>query len=177
VVRDVATGAHLQGAGVLLSWLRITQTDPTNVATQERSLTALTDSTGTYYACGVSRDTKLTLRGYAGQDSSGMLDLQLGAHGVGRQDLSIARAPARRPAVLRGNALTKEQTPLFGGRVSVREGPSTVIEADGRYTVRGVPPGAQCGSPSRRSGGGYSTGGRSASGRYDVLDVALRRWR
>ena len=143
VVRDLATGAHLQGAGVLLRWLRITQTDPTNVATQERSLTARTDSTGTYYACGVSRDMKLTLRGYAGQDSTGMLDLQLGARGVGRQDLRIALAPARRPAVLRGNAQTNEQTPLFGGRVSVREGPSTVVEAEGGYTLRGVPPGTQ----------------------------------
>ena len=143
VIKDAATGAHLAGAGVLLQWLRITQTDPTNVTTQERSLTARTDSTGTYRACGVSRDMKVTLRGYAGSDSTGMVELQLGARGVGRQDLMIALAPARRLAVLRGNAQTNEQTPLFGGRVSVREGPSTVVEAEGGYTLRGVPPGTQ----------------------------------
>jgi hypothetical protein len=45
--------------------------------------------------------------------------------------------------VLRGNAQTNEQTPLFGGRVSVREGPSTNVEADGAYTLRGVAPGTQ----------------------------------
>lgn len=149
VVQNAETGALLQGAGVLLQWLRITQTDPTTVSTRQRSLTARTDSTGTYYVCGVSRDMKIGLRGYAGSDSTGLLDLQLGSRGVGRQDLVIALAPpppplaARRPAVLRGNAQTDEQTPLFGGRVSVREGPSTVVEADGGYTLRGVPPGTQ----------------------------------
>jgi hypothetical protein len=43
VVQDAATGAHLQGAGVLVRWLRITQTDPINVRTQERELTIRTD--------------------------------------------------------------------------------------------------------------------------------------
>lgn len=143
VVQDAATSTHLQGAGVLLRWVRITQTDPVNVTTQERNLTVRTDSTGTYYACGVSRDMKLALRAYAGQDSTGLLDLQLGRRGVGRQDLMIALASARRLAVIRGNAQTDEHTPLFGGRVSVREGPSTVVEPDGGYTIRGVPPGTQ----------------------------------
>jgi hypothetical protein len=142
-IKDASTGAYLQGAGVLVHWLRITQTGPTTVSTQDRSVSARTDSSGLYYACGVSRDTKITVRGYAGADSTGMLDLQLGSRGVGRQDLSIAPGGARKPAVLRGNAQTKEHTPLFGGRVSVREGPSTVVEADGGYTIRGVPPGTQ----------------------------------
>jgi Carboxypeptidase regulatory-like domain len=143
VVKDAATRAHLDGAGVVLRWLRITQTEATNVTTRELSLTARTDSTGTYYACGVSRDTKVTLRGYAASDSTGLIDLQLGARGVSRQDLIIALAPARRPAVLRGTARTDERTPLIGGRVSVAEGPSTVVEADGRFMLRGVPPGTQ----------------------------------
>jgi hypothetical protein len=143
VVQDAATGARLEGAGVLLRWLRITQTDPINVTTQERNLTARTDSTGTYYACGVSRDMKIALRGYAAHDSTGMLDLQLGRRGVGRQDLMIALGPARQRAVLRGNAQTDERTPLYSGRVSVREGPSTVVEASGGYTVTGVAPGTQ----------------------------------
>ncbi len=142
-MQDAATGARLQGAGVLLRWLRISQTAATSVTTQERTVTARTDSTGTYWACGVSRDMLVSLRGYAASDSTGLVDLQLGGRGVARQDLTIALAPARRPAVLRGNAQTREQTPLFGGRVSVREGPSTNVEADGGYTLRGVAPGTQ----------------------------------
>src|SRR5438105_720132 len=94
-VQDAATQAHLAGAGVLLQWLRIVQADPVNVLTQPRDLTATTDSTGTYYACGVATDMKIALRAYAQRDSSGSIDLQLGARGVGRQDLLVALAPAR----------------------------------------------------------------------------------
>lgn len=143
VIKDAATGAHLAGAGVLVGWLDITQTDRTSVSTEERTLTTRTDSTGTYYACGVSRDVAIAVRGYAARDSTGMIDVQLGRRGVGRQDLSIALAPSRRPAVLRGTAKTDEGVPLVGGRVSVDEGPSTVVGADGGYTLRGVPPGTQ----------------------------------
>ena len=45
--------------------------------------------------------------------------------------------------MLRGQAATVEQTPVYGGRVSVREGASTVIGADGGFIIRGVAPGTQ----------------------------------
>ena len=143
VVQDAKTQDRLAGAGVLLQWLRIVQTDVTNVQTQPREITARSDSTGTYYACGVARDMKIALRAYAQRDSSGLLDLQLGPRGIGRQDFQVALAPARQPAVLRGQAATVEQTPVYGGRVSVREGASTVIGADGGFIIRGVAPGTQ----------------------------------
>src|SRR2546426_3272408 len=143
VVQDAKTQDHLAGAGVLLQWLRIVQADPINVMTQRRAITAQTDSTGTYYACGVASDMKIALRAYAQRDSSGLIDLQLGARGVGRQDLTVALAPAREPAVLRGQATTLEQTPLWSGRVTVREGGTTVINDDGTFTIRGVAPGTQ----------------------------------
>lgn len=142
-VQDAGTQAHLAGAGVLLRWLRIVQTDSVNVFTQPRETTTRTDSTGTYYACGVARDMKIALRAYAQTDSSGLIDLQLGARGVGRQDLLVALAPARQTGVLRGQAVTIEQTAVWGGRVSVREGPSTMIDDDGTFLIRGVAPGTQ----------------------------------
>jgi len=143
VVEDAKTRAHLAGAGVLVQWLRIVTIDARNVQTQPRDLTVRTDSTGTYYACGVARDMKLGLRGYAQRDSSGLIDLQLGPRGVGRQDLLVALAPARQPAVLRGQAATQEQTPVWSGRVSVREGATTVIADNGTFTIRNVTPGTQ----------------------------------
>ncbi len=142
-VQDAKTQAHLAGAGVLLQWLRIVQTGPTNVQTQPRQLTVKTDSTGTYYACGVATTMKTGLRAYAQRDSSGLVDLQLGARAVGRQDLTVALAPAREPAVLRGQATTLEQTPVWSGRVTVREGGTTVINDNGTFTIRGVAPGTQ----------------------------------
>jgi len=142
-VQDAKTRAHLAGAGVLLQWLRIVQTDPVNVHTQSRDLTVKTDSTGTYYACGVASDMKIALRAYAERDSSGLLDLQLGAREVGRQDLMVALAPGRQPGVVRGRAITNEQAAVWGGRVSVREGASTMIEDNGTFIIRGVAPGTQ----------------------------------
>jgi len=142
-VQDVKTQAHLAGAGVLLRWLRIVQTDPVNVYTQSRDLTARTDSTGTYYACGVATDMKIGLRAYAQRDSSGLVDLQLGRRGIGRQDLTVALAPDRQLGVVRGQAITSEQTAVWGGRVSVREGAATMIEDNGTFIIRGVAPGTQ----------------------------------
>ena len=143
VIEDAQTHAHLAGAGVLLEWLRIVQTGARNVETQPRNLTVHTDSMGAYYACGVAADMKLGLRAYAQRDSSGLIDLQLGRRSVGRQDLFVALAPARQPAVLRGQVTTQEQTPVWSGRVSVREGGNTVIADDGTFTIRNVAPGTQ----------------------------------
>jgi carboxypeptidase family protein len=142
-VQDAKTQAHLAGAGVLLQWLRIVQTDQINVQTQPRNLTAKTDSTGTYYACGVAGDMKIALRAYAQRDSSGLIDLQVGARGVGRQDLMVALAPARQTGVVRGQAITVEQVAVWGGRVSVREGANTIIDDNGTFIIRGVAPGTQ----------------------------------
>jgi len=142
-VQDAKTRAHLAGAGVLLQWLRIVQTDPVHVVTQPRDVTVKTDSTGTYYACGVASDMKIALRAYAQHDSSGLIDLQVGPRSVGRQDLMVALAPARQTGVVRGQAVTFEQTAVWGGRVSVREGMSTRIDDNGTFIIRGVTPGTQ----------------------------------
>lgn len=146
VIEDAATHAHLAGAGVLLQWLRITQTDSVTVQTQPRQVAVRTDSTGTYYACGISRTMKLALRAYAQHDSSGLIDLMLGRRGIGRQDMMVALRPTGSkitPAVVRGQATTTEQTPVWGGRVAVREGATTMIGADGGFVLRDVAPGTQ----------------------------------
>jgi hypothetical protein len=142
-VQDAKTQAHLAGAGVLLKWLRIIQTDPVNVYTQPRDVTVKTDSTGTYYACGVASDMKLGLRAYAQRDSTGLVDLQLGRRAIGRQDLMVALAPDRQTGVVRGQAVTNEQTAVWAGRVSVREGATTMIQDNGTFIIRGVTPGTQ----------------------------------
>jgi hypothetical protein len=55
----------------------------------------------------------------------------------------VALAPARQTGVLRGQAITIEQTAVWGGRVSVREGASTMIDDNGTFVIRGVAPGTQ----------------------------------
>ena len=143
VVQNVQTRAHLAGAGVLLQWIELVKTDRRDVEMQQHDLSARTDSTGTYYACGVAADMAIELRAYAEHDSSGLVDLLLGPRGIGRQDLRIALASSREPAVLSGRVMTDEHVPVSEGRVTVREGASTVIGSDGSFTIRGVSPGTQ----------------------------------
>ena len=143
VVQDAQTHAHLAGAAVLLEWLVIVKTADRNVEIQPHDLTARTDSTGTYYACGVASDMTVQVRAYAEHDSSGLIDMQLGPRGIGRQDLRIALAAAREGAVLSGRVVTDERTPVSQGRVAVREGASTASSDDGSFVIRGVSPGTQ----------------------------------
>src|SRR2546422_9069641 len=143
VVQDANTQDHLAGAGVLLQWLRIVQADPINVMTQPRAITPKTHSTGTYSACGGASDMKIALRAYGQTDSPGLIDLQLGARGVGRQDRMVALAPAGQTGVLRGQAITVQQTAVWGGRGSVRGGARTMSGDNGTFVIRGVTPGTQ----------------------------------
>ena len=85
----------------------------------------------------ITPDVPMWMAGY------GPKDVQLGPRGVGRQDLLVALAPARQPAVLRGQATTEEQTPVWSGRVAVREGATTVIADNGTFTISNVTPGTQ----------------------------------
>ncbi|HEY7193943.1 MAG TPA: carboxypeptidase regulatory-like domain-containing protein [Gemmatimonadales bacterium] len=143
VVQDAQTHAHLAGAALLLEWFVLAKTGDRDVELQPHDLTVRTDSTGTYYACGIATDWTIGLRGYAQRDSSGRIDVQLGPRGISRQDLRIALKPAREGAVLTGRAVTDEGVPVSGGRVAVREGASTAIDDGGTFTIRGVSPGTQ----------------------------------
>jgi len=143
VVQDAQTHAHLAGAAVLLEWLVILKTSDRSVEMQPHDLTARTDSTGTYYACGVASDMTVQVRAYAEHDSSGLIDVLLGPRGIGRQDLRIALASTREGAVLTGRVVTDERAPVSQGRVAVREGTSTVSSEDGSFVIRGVSPGTQ----------------------------------
>jgi hypothetical protein len=148
VVQDAATGAHLAGATLIASWVRLVQTDPVNVRMDDRAARVRSDSLGAYYACGVTTDAMLGLRAYAGTDSTGLIDVRLGPRAVARQDLTVAlatpRSTAGRPlATLRGSAVSDDGRPLVGGRVSVREAGATVINADGSFLLSRLPAGTQ----------------------------------
>ena len=154
VLQDAASGTHLAGGALIVSWLRLAQVDNVNVRAESQDLRATTDSIGTYYACGVAADMTLGVRAYAGTDSTGLIDVRLGARGVGRQDLTISLGPprpaggsapptARLGASLRGRVLSSDGKSLFGARAGVREGTSTGLEPDGTFILSGLPAGTQ----------------------------------
>ena len=142
VIQDATTGAHLAGAAVIARWVRLTKVDNVNVQVNDRDVRVHTDSLGAYYACGVAADMTILLRGYAGKDSTGPIDLRLGARAVGRQDLTVALdRPAT--ATLRGSARTNDGKPLLGARVTVRDGGSASLNAAGTFVVPNLPAGTQ----------------------------------
>jgi len=142
VIQDATTGAHLAGAALIARWVRLNKISDVDVQVNDRDVRVRTDSVGAYYACGVAKDMTLILRGYAGRDSTGPLDLRLGARAVARQDLTIAldRPPT---AVLRGSARTSDGKPLLGARATVRDATSTSINAAGTFVLTGLPAGTQ----------------------------------
>src|SRR5258706_7142534 len=83
----------------------------------------------------------LLVRGYAGRDSTGPIDVRLGPRRFARQDLTIAldRPPS---AVVRGSVTTNDGKPLLGARATVRDGGSTSLAA-GTFTLTGLPAGTQ----------------------------------
>jgi len=142
VIQDATTGAHLAGAALIARWVRLTKLDNVNVQVNDRDVRVRTDSLGAYYACGVAADMTLLLRGYAGRDSTGPIDLRLGARGVARQDLTVAldRPPT---ATLRGSARANDGKPLLGGRVTVRDAGSGSLNAAGTFVLTDLPAGTQ----------------------------------
>lgn len=149
VVQDAATDDLLAGAALIVSWIRLVQVDNVNVRAETRDTRAGTDSVGGYYACGVAADVTLGVRGYAGTDSTGLIDVRLGARGLARQDLKISLAPSlpattpRPMAMLRGRVFSSDAKPLFGARAGVREAASTPLQPDGTFLLAGLPAGTQ----------------------------------
>jgi len=142
VIQDATTGAHLAGAALIARWVRLAKVDNVNVQVSDRDVRVRTDSVGAYYACGVATDMTLLLRGYAGRDSTGPIDLRLGARMVARQDLAVALDLAA-TATLRGSAKTNDGKPLLGARVTVRDGGSTSMSAGGTFVLTNLPAGTQ----------------------------------
>src|SRR5258706_12833087 len=107
----------------------------------------------------------LLVRGYAGRDSTGPIDVRLGPRRVARQDLTIAldRPPS---AVVRGSVTTNDGKPLLGARATVRDGGSTSLAA-GASTVTGRPAGTQgdsgaaVGRPGAEPAGGLGEGAQA----------------
>lgn len=141
VIQDATTGEHLAGAAVIARWVRLAKLDNVNVQVNDRDVRVRTDSLGAYYACGVASDMTLLVRGYAGRDSTGPIDVRLGPRRVARQDLTVSldRPPT---ATVRGSVSTNDGKPLLGARATVRDGGSTSLTA-GSFTLTGLPAGTQ----------------------------------
>lgn len=142
VIQDAATRAHLAGAALIARWVRLTKITDVDVQVNDHDVRVRTDSLGAYYACGVAADMTVMLRGYAGKDSTGPIDLRLGPREVARQDLTVA-LDLPPTATLRGSARSSDGKPLLGARVTVRDAGSTSLSAAATFVLTGLPAGTQ----------------------------------
>src|SRR5258705_11058118 len=117
----------------------------------------------------------LGLRGYAGRDSTGPLDLRLGARRVARQDLTVALdRPAT--ATLRGSARTSDGKPLLGARAIVRDAGSASLNAAGTFVVTNLPAATQWASVHAIGRQAAGQAGDLKTGETAMGSVALDRW-
>lgn len=138
-VTDAATGNRLAGAGVVGTWIVLTQA-ATEVASEERKLATLTDSLGSYVACGVSTDATIHTRAYGAGDSSGAIQVRPGTRAVARRDFSVGRQV--RGATLRATIVGADARPIAGARVTMNTTTATT-RGDGLAQLTRLPPGSQ----------------------------------
>ena len=138
-VTDAATGNRLAGAGVVGTWIVLTQSGE-GVASEERKLATLTDSLGAYIACGVSTEATIHARAYGAGDSSGSIQVRPGTRALARRDLSVGHQV--RGATLRATIVGADARPIAGARVTM-DNNTVTTRADGLAQITRLPPGSQ----------------------------------
>ena len=107
------------------------------------------------FACGVPPNGAITVRGFAGTDSSGFVELAVPGHGLLLRDVVVGaatRLPSSGarvtsvltgPATLRGVTLTQSGKPLSSARVTVwGTGVEVTANAVGQYQFANLPEGS-----------------------------------
>ena len=143
-VRAVGRTKPISGAAVYATWIDIVSgSGKKRFDTTRWHLDAPTDSTGTYVLCGVPTQTGLRMRAVTDSAESGLIDiLPLTNKLVERRDLTVSYEPNARGLVT-GVVLGRNASPIGGARV-VAEGTEEVrTDAQGKFTLRGVPLGTQ----------------------------------
>ncbi len=136
--RKAGGSVRVAGARVRVTWSTASVRD--TVANQ--SLEAKTDSTGTYYVCGVPTVSDVYVIGYSPELSSGALALPADSTPLRRQDLTLA-APGQTGTV-RGIVRDSRRAPLANAIIDIDgfDG-SAKTDAKGNFQLTGVPAGSR----------------------------------
>ena len=136
--RKAGTSARVAGARVRVTWNTVSSRD--TLANQ--SLEAKTDSTGTYYVCGVPTVSDVYVIGYSPELSSGALALPADSTPLRRQDLTLAQTGQL--GSVRGVVRDSRRAPLANAIIDVDgfDG-SAKTDAQGRFQLSGVPAGSR----------------------------------
>ncbi len=118
-ITNAANEQRLEGAQVIVSWWKL-ESDGKTVKTDRPLTTTKSDSTGSYYACGVAADMQLTIDIQAGAFAAGTAEVQLGASRVSRRDFLVS-GEMREPSTLSSATSSQaaaSRAPRTTGRMS-----------------------------------------------------------
>ena len=155
--RHASDGSPAPHVRVTGEWNEISFTSSGMTRSTPRLVSVSLDN-GWFAMCGVPRGGTMVLTASRGDDSSGVVEIQVAANGFARQDLYIASAPivasdssapARR-GVRRGDVRLHGTVrraaagePVAGAQVALVEGPYTTTDAQGEWTLVDAPPGTR----------------------------------
>lgn len=161
IVRDARDLSAVGGATVTGEWLELTFTHQGMVRNVPR-LTATTADNGWFAMCDVPSPGTIILRANRSADSVDVMEVQVPANGVLREEFYLGPAPAlstTRPADsasppsqrlrtgdghLSGTVVAAEGgRPLPGARVGIVSGPQTRANERGEWTLGNAPPGTR----------------------------------
>jgi hypothetical protein len=136
--RKAGTSARVAGARVRVTWSSTSVRD----TAANQSLEAKTDSTGTYYVCGVPTVSDVYVIGYSPELSSGALALPADSTPLRRQDLTLAQNG--QTGSVRGVVRDARRAPLMNAIIDIDgfDG-SAKTDAQGRFHLTGVPAGSR----------------------------------
>lgn len=155
-----ASGAPLTSSGRVRAQYLEATIGPTGVTRRFPARFGDIDAVGRFTVCGVPGDATLTVRAYAGGDSSGVVELRMPANGlllrdlvVGqpqRVDLPASSASERPRTVLRGSGRVRgivrdsAGRPLVGARIAHGDGAvEATSSAGGQFVLEGLPGGSR----------------------------------
>lgn len=164
IVRDAATSAPMQDVRVVLMWTGL-NIGNTAVVKVPQATSVLTAADGTFHACGVPVNTRVTMQARGRTGSSGWIELSVPDNGLTLRDVLLgerAVAAAPRPAgvaadtgaaahppplgtaVLTGHVTAVDGRPLEGAMVLLL-GTRIVARSDaaGAFRLSGLPAGTQ----------------------------------
>lgn len=141
VVRDAQLGTPAANVNVTGEWLEVSITH-TGVVHRMARVVAATAENGWFALCNVPSPGAMALVATRGTDSTGRIEVQVPAEGFLRRELFLGRA--RAVSRLSGTVVTaSDWTPLVGARVSISDGPRTVTNGRGEWTIVDAPAGTR----------------------------------
>lgn len=161
-IRDANSDSRLSGASAGFSWYDMTVSADKKVGFREQTHEVRTDSTGTYYACGLPSDIKIASEATGTRSASGTMEYVIGLRRLYRVDMLVSTdmvlqqeitgqtaadtALAMRPhgsAILHGIVRDTKGQPVVGANITLASvDTSARTNAAGEFTMTQLPSGS-----------------------------------